>query len=38
MDAKDLGCDYVDWIHIAQAGDQSGVALVRTLMNLRVPS
>jgi hypothetical protein len=33
---KEMGCDGVDWIHLAQDWDQWR-AIVKTVMNLRVP-
>jgi hypothetical protein len=35
MDLREIGCDGVNWIHLAQNTDQWR-ALVNTLMNLRV--
>jgi hypothetical protein len=34
-DLKEIGCDYVDWIHLAQDGDWWRY-LVNTVMNTRV--
>jgi hypothetical protein len=36
MDPKELGCDIVDWIHLAVDMDKCQ-ALVNTVMNLQVP-
>jgi hypothetical protein len=36
MDLREIGCDIMDWIDLAQARDQLG-ALVNTVMNLQVP-
>jgi hypothetical protein len=36
MDLREIGWDGVDWIELAQDGDQWG-ALVNTVMKLRVP-
>jgi hypothetical protein len=36
MDLREIGWDGVDWIDLAQDGDQWR-ALVNTVMNLRVP-
>jgi hypothetical protein len=36
MDLREIGCDVVDWIKMAQYRDQWR-ALVKTAMNLRVP-
>jgi hypothetical protein len=36
MDLREIGWDGIDWIDLAQDGDQ-GRALVDTVMNLRVP-
>jgi hypothetical protein len=36
MDLREIGCDGMDWIDLAQNRDQ-GRALVNTVMNLRVP-
>jgi hypothetical protein len=36
MDLREIGCDGVDWIDLAQDRDQWR-ALVNTVMNLRVP-
>jgi hypothetical protein len=36
MDFKEVGCEVMDWIYLAQVRDQSR-ALVNTTMNLRVP-
>jgi hypothetical protein len=36
MDLKERGCEYVDWIHLAQGRDQWR-ALANTVMNLRIP-
>jgi hypothetical protein len=36
MDIREIGCEYVDWINLAQDRDQ-WQALVYTVMNLRVP-
>jgi hypothetical protein len=36
MDLRDIGWDGMDWIYLAQDGDQLS-ALVSTVMNLRVP-
>jgi hypothetical protein len=36
MDLREIGWDEVDWIDIAQYGDQWR-ALVNTILNLRVP-
>jgi hypothetical protein len=36
MDIKEIGWEYVDWIHLAQDRDRWR-ALVNTVMNLRVP-
>jgi hypothetical protein len=36
MDFKGIGCEGVDWIHLAQARIRWG-AVVNTVMNLRVP-
>jgi hypothetical protein len=35
MDLRDVGWDYVDWIHVGQNRDQ-WLALVKTVMNLPV--
>jgi hypothetical protein len=36
MDLREIGCDGLDWIQLAQDRDQWR-ALVNTVMNLRVP-
>jgi hypothetical protein len=36
MDLREIGWDGVDWVDLAQDGDQWR-ALVKTVMNLRVP-
>jgi hypothetical protein len=36
MDLRELGCDKVDWMDVAQYRDQWR-ALVNTVLNLRVP-
>jgi hypothetical protein len=36
LDVKEIGCEDVDWLHVAQDRDQWQV-LVNTAMNLRVP-
>jgi hypothetical protein len=36
MDLGDIGWERVEWIHLAQDGDQR-LALLNTVMNLRVP-
>jgi hypothetical protein len=36
MDLREVGWESVDWIHLAQDGDQWR-ALVITVMNLRIP-
>jgi hypothetical protein len=36
MDLRDIGCDGMDWIDLAQERDHWR-ALVNTVMNLRVP-
>jgi hypothetical protein len=36
MDLREIGCDGMDWIDLAQDRDQWR-ALVSTVMNLRVP-
>jgi hypothetical protein len=36
MDVREIGCDGMDWIKLAQDKDQ-WMALVNTVMNLRVP-
>jgi hypothetical protein len=36
MDLKETEWEGVDWIHVAQDRD-SGMAVVKTVMNLRVP-
>ena len=36
MDSKEVGCDTVDWIDLAEDRDKWG-AYVRAVMNLRVP-
>jgi hypothetical protein len=36
MDLREIGWDVMDWIYLAQDGDQCR-ALVNTVMNLRVP-
>jgi hypothetical protein len=36
MDLREIGCDGMDWIELAQDRDQWG-ALVNTVMNLRIP-
>jgi hypothetical protein len=36
MDLREIGWDDMDWIDLAQDRDQC-IALVNTLMNLRVP-
>jgi hypothetical protein len=36
MDVREIGCDDIDWIYLAQDRDQWR-ALVRAVMNLRVP-
>jgi hypothetical protein len=36
MDPKEVVCEGVDWIHLAQYRDQRR-ALVNTVINLRVP-
>jgi hypothetical protein len=36
IDIREIGWDGMDWIDLAQDGDQSR-ALVNTVMNLRVP-
>jgi hypothetical protein len=36
MDLREIGCDRVDWIDMAQDRDQWR-ALVNTVLNLRVP-
>jgi hypothetical protein len=36
MDLREIGCDGMDWIDLAQDRDQWRV-LVNTVMNLRVP-
>jgi hypothetical protein len=36
MDVREIGCEVVDWIYLAQRRDQ-GRAFVNTVMNLLVP-
>jgi hypothetical protein len=36
MDHKEIGCERVDWLHLAQDRNQ-WLILVNTVMNLRVP-
>jgi hypothetical protein len=36
IDVREIGWEIVDWIHLAQDGDQ-WLALVNTVMNFRVP-
>jgi len=36
MDLREIGCNDVDWIHVAQDIDRLW-ALVNTVMNLRLP-
>jgi hypothetical protein len=36
MDLRDIGCDDMDWIDLAQDRDQWRT-IVNTVMNLRVP-
>jgi hypothetical protein len=36
MVLKEIGCEAVDWINVAQDSDQWR-ALVNTVMNLRIP-
>jgi hypothetical protein len=36
MDLREIGCDVMDWINLAQNRDQWR-ALVNAVMNLRVP-
>jgi hypothetical protein len=36
MDIREIGCEGVDWIHLAQHRDQWR-AVVNTVMNLRIP-
>jgi hypothetical protein len=36
MDFREIGCEGVDWIHLAQDRDQ-WQAVVNTVMKLRVP-
>jgi hypothetical protein len=36
MDLREMECEFVDWFHLTQYGDQCR-ALVNTEMNLRVP-
>jgi len=36
MNRQDVGCGYMDWIGLAEAGDR-WPALVNAVMNLRVP-
>jgi hypothetical protein len=36
MDLEEIGCEVVDWIHLAQDRDQWR-ALVNTVMKFRVP-
>jgi hypothetical protein len=36
MDLTEIGCEGVDWVHLAEDRDQ-WQALVNTVMNLRVP-
>ena len=36
MDLREMGCDPVDWIHLAEEGGQWR-AYVSAVMNLRVP-
>jgi len=36
IDFKKIGCEYVDWMHLAQDRDQWR-ALSNTVMNVRVP-
>jgi hypothetical protein len=36
MDIREIGCEVVNWIHLAQDRDQ-WQALLKTVMKLRVP-
>jgi hypothetical protein len=36
MDLRDMGCEVMGWIHLAQERDQR-LALVIAVMNIRVP-
>jgi hypothetical protein len=36
MDLREIGWEVVDWMHLAQDGDQ-WQAVVNTVMNLQVP-